>query len=90
MRRQATSILEVEQIQRVSGLLAAVASRPGKAIIVTTADGKSHVGKLLSHSSGSGFTKRKKEPCCYGSIELATNDGTTEINFLDIVSIAPR
>jgi len=90
MRRQATSILEVEQVQRVSALLGKGAPYPGKMVVVTTANGKRHTGKLVSHNSGSRLTRRNEEPCYYGSIELVTARGKAEINYLDIVWIAPQ
>jgi len=61
MGRPATSIIEVEQVQRVSALVGAMASCPGMPVVVTTANGKRHTGKLLSHKSGSRLSKRSKE-----------------------------
>ena len=89
MRRQATSALEIEQIQRVCGLVGGGMSA-GQMVVVTTADGQKRAGMLLSHKSGSRLTKRGKMPAHYGSIELATATGTVEINYLDIVLIAPQ
>ena len=88
MRRQATSPLEIEQVQRISALLGRTISA-GKIVAVTTADGRTIAGKLLSHNSGSRLTKRGTVTAHYGSIELATDTRSIEINYLDIVSIAP-
>lgn len=87
MRRQATSPLEIEQIQRIGALLGGTISA-GKMVVVTTSDGQQHAGKLVSHNSGSRLTKRGKVTSHYGSIELATAIRTVEINYLDIVWIA--
>ena len=89
MRRRATSILEVEQVQRVSALLGDLGAGPGQRVIVTTANGKTHAGKLLSHHLSSTLTRRDEKLCYYGSIELETDAGKSEINYLDIVWIAP-
>ena len=60
----------------------------GTMVTVTTADGQTRAGKLVSHNSGSRLTKRGKVASHYGSIELATDTRTVEINYLDIVWIA--
>ena len=88
MPRVATSLLEIEQIQRVSALLSNVAPFSGQTIVVTTADGKARAGKLLSHNCGSRRRRRGKETCHYGTINLATPTGEAEINYLDFVLIA--
>jgi hypothetical protein len=81
--------MEIEQILRISALLGGTMSA-GKMIVVTTVDGQRRAGKLVSHKSGSRLTKRGKVTSHYGSIELATATGTAEINYLDIVWIAPQ
>ena len=93
-RRRATSPAEVAQIQRVNAWLEDVALGPGKTIVVTTANGERHEGKLVSHYSGSRLAKGRRtgrdQPWYYGSIELATPKGKTEIDYLDIVWIGPE
>ena len=88
MRRQATSPLEIEQIRRISALLGGTIAA-GAMVTVATADGRKRTGKLVSHQAGSRLTKRGKVTSHYGSIELATATRTIEINYLDIVWIAP-
>jgi hypothetical protein len=87
MRRQATSAREIEQIQRISAMLGSTTSA-GSMITVATADGRKWSGKLVSHQAGSRFTKRGSVTAHFGSIELATDTRTVEINYLDIVWIA--
>ena len=60
----------------------------GAMVTVATADGRKRTGKLVSHNSGSRLTKRGTVTAHYGSIELATDTRTVEINYLDIVWIA--
>ena len=89
MRRQATSPLEIEQVQRISAMLDSTIAA-GAMVTVTTADGRKRSGKLVSHNSGSRLTKRGTVTAHYGSIELATDTRTVEINYLDIVLISPQ
>jgi len=89
MRRQATSPLEIEQIQRIGALVGGAISA-GKMVVVTTSDGQQRAGKLVSHNSGSRLTKGGKVTSHYGSIELATATRIVEINYLDIVWIAEQ
>ena len=77
MLRQATSAVEIEQIQRISAMLGGTIAA-GTMVTVITADGRKRAGKLVSHQAGA----------LYGSIELATATRTDEINYLDIVWIA--
>ena len=67
---------------------------PGKIIVVITANGERHEGKLVSHYSGSRLakcrrTRRDDQPWYYGSIGVATPQGKAEIDYLDIVWIGP-
>jgi hypothetical protein len=89
MRRQATSPLEIEQIKRVGAMLGSTVT-VGTMVAVTTADGRTHIGKVVSHQSGGRLTQRGKVASHYGSIELATAACNVEINYLDVVYIAPQ
>ena len=88
MRRQASSPLEIEQVQRISAMVGKIAA--GTMVTVSTADGQKRTGKLVSHQAGSRLTKRGTVTSHYGSIELAIATRTVEINYLDIVWIAPQ
>jgi hypothetical protein len=87
MRRQATSPLEIEQIQRISAMLGSTITA-GTMVTVATADGRKRTGKVVAHQAGSRLTKHGTVTAHYGSIELATDTRTVEINYLDIVWIA--
>ena len=89
MPRQATSALEIEQVRRISAMLGGTTAA-GTMVTVSTVDGQKRTGKLVSHQAGSRLTKRGTVTAHYGSIELATATRTVEINYLDIVWIAPQ
>ncbi len=85
MARKASSVSELEQIARVHGLLHEIGTTPAPVLDVTTANGKAFRGQLLrdlvgNKQSGKGWSS-------YGLITLATQDGTIEIDYLDIVSV---
>jgi hypothetical protein len=78
----------VTQIARVHGLLHGIGTTPAPLIEVTTVNGKTFRGQLLRDLVGN--KQSAKGWSSYGSITLATQEGTVEIDYLDIVSVGKQ
>jgi len=85
MPRKARSVLEIDQVVRVCGLLNDIGIYPSPLIEVVTVSGKVFLGQLLRNVTGNAQTTRGWN--CYGSITLATELGKVEIDYLDVVCL---
>ena len=85
MPRKATSVAEFDQILRVNALLHDIGAAPSPRLQVITASGKAILGQLLRAVAGN--TQGPKGWSSYGTMELATERGKIEIDYLDIVSM---
>jgi hypothetical protein len=86
MPRKATSHLEIEQIQRIVALLCEIGVCPAPNLIVSTADGRTHVGQFAGHKMGNRAVK-DRETSYYGSLQLRIANCKVELDYLDIVAI---
>lgn len=87
MPRKATSPLEIEQIQRIVALLGQIGVCPAPSLVISTADGNTHVGQFSWHKVGNRIGRGRGELSYYGSLELRTADSKVELDYLDIVAI---
>jgi hypothetical protein len=90
MPRKATSPLEIEQIQRVCALLGRIGVCPAPNLMISTADGRTHVGQFAWQKVGTRPGRRRTDNAYYGSLQLRTADRRVEIDYLDIVTIQPQ
>jgi len=86
MPRKATSPLEIEQIQRIVALLCEIGVCPAPNLVVSTADGRTHVGQFAWHKMGNRAVK-DRDTSYYGSLQLRTANCKVELDYLDIVAI---
>jgi hypothetical protein len=85
MPRKATSPEEIEQIARVHGLLSNVGVAPSPKLMVTLASGKKFSGQLVKECVSSMPDRRGRSRVYSGVLTLETEDGSLQIDYLDIV-----
>ena len=86
MARKATSVSELEQIERVRALLQDAGPIPSARLEVITAAGRRYVGHLLKAVMGSSPKIGGWD--AFGRLTLGGDEGKVEIDFLDVVTVS--